>query len=333
MPGGHYYGLPAVRQVPPKVENTASLTVMLRVSRSGRRLAAARLSLWCGRGRSASGQTARLSLRGNRAARIRRDGSFSFAAAGSTHTAGRVHLWLSGRFASAQYLRLFYRVRDLPRHRAPDCRTTYRRYIDYSPAVLGFDGQPPFSGCTSQRAATLLRTDTGRVFQQYAPWDESDPWSGGFVTHVYACLFARPKERVDLGRNYDDARVELPRLAGTLLAYEQVGCGPGACASAIRVRDLAGGDVRTVSPTQRSRFEPESFGVSDLVLKENGSLAWTVARYAFGGAFIAFEVWALDSQGARLLDSGPDLNLESLDLDGSTLTWINGSTTRTATVD
>ena len=330
-PGGHYYG-PRAADQPPKVENTATKAAMLRVSRSGRRLVAAELHLWCGgRGRSSYVGVVKLSLRGNRAATVGRDGSFSFPAAGPTREAVRVHLWLSGRFVSAQHARLFYRVRDVPRRGSPNCRSTHERYPDWSPAVLGLEGVPPFSGCQSQRAATLLRTDTGRVFQQYAPWNESDPWSGGFVTHVYACLFAKPKHRVDLGRNYDDERVELPRLAGTLLAYEQVGCGLGACGSAIRVLDLAGGDVRTVSPTQRN--ESESFGVGDLVLKENGSLAWTVARYAFGGAFIAFEVWALDSQGARPLDSSPDLELESLELNGSTLTWLHGEITRSATLN
>jgi hypothetical protein len=328
-PDGRYYGLPASKQ-PPTIEDLGpNFTGMVRVSRSGRRLAAVELRLWCGRGLRTD--AVRLSLRGNRAATVRRDGRFSFPAAGSTHNAGRVHLWLSGRFASRQYVRLSYRVRDLQRRRSPGCSSTHERYEPFSPVVLGLDGQPPFSGCRSQRAATLLRTDAARVFQQYAPWVESRPeFDGQVVTHVYACLFARPKQRVDLGRNYDDARVELPRLAGTLLAYEQVGCGLGACGSAIWVRDLAGGGVRTVSPTQRSRFDPESFGVGDLVLKENGALAWTVARYAFGGQFLAYEAWALDSQGARLLDSSPDLDLESLELDGSTLTWTNGGSVRNA---
>ncbi len=198
--------------------------------------------------------------------------------------------------------------------------------------VLGLDGAPPFSGCRRQRATTLLRTDAARVFEQYAPWDASSPGSSGAVTHVYACAFAKPGRRVDLGRNYDDARVELPRLAGALLAYERVGCGPGACGPAIRVLDLTGDTSRTVSPTQRS--DPESYGVGDLVLKESGSLAWTVARYDWiGGAFIAHEVVGARPPGTQLLDSSPSLDLESLTLNGSTLTWTNAGSTRTATLD
>ena len=329
-PGGRYYGL---TEQPPKFEDVQDFSAKLHTSRSGRKLAAAELNLLCGRSRS---DAVKLSLHGNRAATIKRDGSFSFPAAGPTREAGRMRLWLSGRFVSAQYVRLFYRVRNSVRRHSPGCRATDERkpddrYPDLSPVVLGLDGAPPFSGCRRQRAATLLRTDAARVFQQYAPWDASSPGSSGAVTHVYACAFAKPGRRVDLGRNYDDARVELPRLAGALLAYERVGCGPGACGSAIRVLDLTGGTSRTVSPTQRS--DPESYGVGDLVLKESGSLAWTVARYAFGGAFIAYEAWALDGQGARLLDSSPSLDLVSLTLNGSTLTWTNAGGTRTATLD
>jgi hypothetical protein len=219
-------------------------------------------------------------------------------------------------------------VRDFPRHRSPDCRTSHVRYRDWSPALLYRDGQPPFSGCRSQRAGTLLRTDTGRVFQQLV----IDEFTS-FVTHVYACLYAIPHRRVDLGRNYDDERVEVPRLAGTLLAYSGVGCGLAGCQATISVGDLrSGGVVQKISPVQDPVAGPNL--VWDLALKENGSLAWIVAYGRWGDPdFLAHEVRALDSQGARLLDSGPDVNVKSLDLDGSTLTWINGSTTRTATLN
>ncbi len=44
----------------------------------------------------------------------------------------------------------------------------------------------------------------------------------------------------------------------------------------------------------------------------------------------AWEVWAFDSHGQRVLDSGPNLELHSLELNGSTLTWIKDGTTRSA---
>lgn len=327
---GVYYGL-ALAVQSPKEEALESVTATLHVSRTGRRLTAARLTLWCGRGRSTSETAVRLSLRANPAAAVRRDGTFSLAATGYSRAAGRMNLWLSGRFVSARYVRLVYRVRGIPARRSRDCRSR-GGYWDLSPAGLYRGGVPPFSGCRSQRAGTLARNRTSRVFQQFLPWFADDPQSGGFVTHVYACVFARAKQRIHLGRNYDDETIEQPRLAGTLLAYADQSCGgTGFCQADIEVRDLRGDAVRTVSPVE----EPSgnTFRVHDLVLKEDGSLAWTVARGSWYEETVAHQLWALDSQGRRLLDSGPNLKLRSLTLNGSTLTWINDGTTRTATLD
>lgn len=244
-----------------------------------------------------------------------------------------MRLWLSGRFVSGQYARLFYGVRDLPRRRSRDCRATSRRYRNWAPAVLYRDGQPPFSGCRTQRAGTLLRTRTGRVFQQLIIKEFSS-----FVTHVYACLYAIPNRRIDLGRNYDDETVRVPRLAGTFVAWWW---------GVLHVMDLRDpASLRLVDPTPG--FEtawPRS--ASDLALKPNGAIAWTLCCAQDGG-----ELWALDATGLRLiepgfrplptlppdapglrlLDAGQQLELESLELTDSTLTWINGGT-RTAVLD
>jgi hypothetical protein len=80
--------------------------------------------------------------------------------------------------------------------------------------------------------------------------------------------------------------------------------------------------------------------------KANGSVAWTLDRLAVSPnalpidngsgeppAAPAWEVWAFDSHGQRVLDSGPNLELHSLELNGSTLTWIKDGTTRSATLD
>jgi hypothetical protein len=331
-PGAHYYGLRAALQYP-LVEDIVSPIAEVRVSRSGRRLAAAEVMVLCGRGRSLNNPVVRLNLRRNPDAVVHRDGSFGFHAVGVSDTEGRVRLWLSGRFASAQYARLFYGVRDFPRRRSRDCRATSQRYRNWSAAVLYRDGQPPFSGCRSQRAGTLLRTDTGRVFQQLIIKEFSS-----FVTHVYACLYAIPHHRIDLGRNYDDETVRLPRLAGTYVAWWW---------GVLHVMDLREpASVRLVDPTPGfGTAWPQS--ASDLVLKPNGAIAWTVCCGPDGN-----ELWALDAAGLRLiepgrrplptlppgapglrlLDAGPRLELESLELTDSTLTWLNGGT-RTAVLD
>lgn len=325
-PGALYYGLRATDQYP-RVEELIPPSAELRVARSGRRLAAAEVTLLCGRGRSLDNPVVRLSFRRNPAAVVRRDGGFSFPAVGLSDTERRVRLWLSGRFVSAQYARLFYRVRN-PR----DCPPTHERYPDLSPAALYRDGKPPFSGCRSQRAGTLVHTGTGRVFQQLV----IDEFSS-FVTHVYACLYAIPHRRVDLGRNYDDERVGVPRLAGSFVAWWW---------GVLRVMDLRD------PPSVRLVDHTPGFGTvfpqpaSDLVLKPNGAIAWTILGRDP-------ELWALDAAGVRLiepglrplptlapdapglrqLDAGPALDPQSLELNGSTLTWINYGTTQTSTLD
>jgi len=76
----------------PRVEELIPPTAELRVSRNGRRLAAAEVTLWCGSGRSLESPAVTLSLRRNPDAVVRRDGSFGFHAVGLSATEGRVRL-------------------------------------------------------------------------------------------------------------------------------------------------------------------------------------------------------------------------------------------------
>jgi hypothetical protein len=102
--------------------------------------------------------------------------------------------------------------------------------------------------------------------------------------------------------------------------------------AAIGLRDLrAGAVVRWVEPTANRADGP--FRVVDLELKENGALAWTVARGSWTDPqFSARELWVSDAQGQRVLDGGPGLETQSLTLSGSTLTWVNEGQTRSATL-
>jgi hypothetical protein len=44
-------------------------------------------------------------------------------------------------------------------------------------------------------------------------------------------------------------------------------------------------------------------------------------------------VVVVDAGGRRVLDSGPDVDAESLTLDGSTLSWTKGGLTQSATLN
>ena len=300
-PGGHYVGFPPASWN--RAESLAYPTAELRVSRDGRRLAAAQLQIQCQDAVGFSDLMMTLSFRRNPDAAIRRDGRFRVSRLG-----GRRRFRLAGRFVTPRHVRLFYSARILPRTVEGRGRVECRSTDWASPAALYRDGIPPFSGCGSQRATTLLWADTGRVFQQITLARNGNE----LLPHVYACLFASPSKRFELGQNYDDERLRTFRMAGPFVAFIHVPTWP------IEVRDLRDGSLVS---------RPDTYGwLWDLALKDNGSLAWTTDRGTR-------EVWSLDSNGQHLLDSGPDLVLESLEINGSTLYWLNGTTTRSATLD
>jgi hypothetical protein len=74
--------------------------------------------------------------------------------------------------------------------------------------------------------------------------------------------------------------------------------------------------------------------VRDLVLKRNGSLAWTTAEGKYEGERLVndYAVWKHDADGEVLLDAGPEIDPLSLALDGDYLYWRNAGEARTATL-
>ena len=326
-PGGQYFGFPSSVSEGPG-EGYVGGTGELRVSRSARSVAATSLTFLCGTVREVEVRLSGTSGRRSSVS-IGRDGRFAAAGRGGDvgntarpHKVGRYRL--RGRFLSRDVARIAYIER----------RLRSRRLVCSSSMKLYRDGVPPFSGCRSQPAFTHLWADTGRVFQQYA---------GGrtaFFTHVYACLFDSPARRVELGRNYDDERLSTFRLAGPFVAFFSGGCANCTWDQwSVQVRDLRDGSLV-------SRPDVRSFTrLSDLELKANGSAAWTLERLALAPdgqplgypnqppAIETRDVWALDSHGQRLLDSGPELVLDSLELNASTLSWLNGTTARSAPLD
>ena len=66
--------------------------------------------------------------------------------------------------------------------------------------------------------------------------------------------------------------------------------------------------------------------VTDLVLRPTGSVAWIIDKAG------QRSVVALTSSDLRTLDSGREINPDSLDLQGTTLSWTNGVEVNTATL-
>jgi hypothetical protein len=267
-----------------------------------------------------------LALRPQRAVRIRRDGSFSFSGRrrALTLAIGKRRVFnfaVHGRFTSPDRARIVYSVSQGAT--AFGCTSTAQ--------VLKLRrnaGEPPFIGCAAQPGKTLLSSADARVFEQRRVFY----WA--FLPFAHACLYS-VDERVTLGPDgFDERGVGLSlkhfRLAGPYLAY---GCGGNwmdRCFAGVRVVDLRDGSLR--SPQLPAWvFNHIGWGPvpADVELKENGSVAWTIA----GPPGWPREVGALDTSGQRLLDSGPNLDVNSLELNESTLTWLNDGTTRSTTLD
>jgi hypothetical protein len=71
------------------------------------------------------------------------------------------------------------------------------------------------------------------------------------------------------------------------------------------------------------------------VLKDNGSVAWVGEAFPFNFSHATLPhitrlAVACDSRGRRVLDHGAGINLKSLALHGSKLTWVDAGVTHSA---
>jgi hypothetical protein len=304
-------------------------TAALRVSSSRQRLSNrgagsyVQFGFPCSRDR-ADWVSGRIRLGGGRTRgpRIRRDGTFRLV-----KRRGDVRFRLRGRFLTPDTATLVYRASvaaQLPRNRRRPGRCTSRR----TSVALFLNGEPPFRGCGSQPATTLLSSPTGRLFVQYRLTSQ------GFMPYVFACLFDVDR-RFPIGQSYDDQDVGLPRLTGPFVAWVFECSAAGPCTGSIGVRDLRTGAFvhRGVFPNTPLQADYSRFG--DLELKDNASLAWIAVHHGMNGAPeqpLGIEVWALDGLGRRMLDTGTDIGPASLRLEDSTVKWEKGGVEHSATL-
>jgi hypothetical protein len=265
-----------------------------------------RVALGCGRARRVS--LADTSIRRGSFAKVKRHGPIRYQ--------------LRGRFVTRAYASLRYSASSPTRASASArCQSGARTGALYQ------RGEPPFTGCRSQPAQTDFQNDDGRAFEQL----RFDSDNAEFVPFTYACLFSADK-RVRLGRNGESTELTLPRVSAPYVAFAVADCPGASCYSTVLVRNLQDGRlVSDLDATMSGGAPGDTQHVTDLELKPNGSLAWMVQLSGYATRTI--EVVAVDASGRRLLESGPDVEPESLTLDGSTLSWRTGGVTHSATLD
>jgi hypothetical protein len=161
-------------------------------------------------------------------------------------------------------------------------------------------------------------------------------------TAFFACRFDSGRSRM-LGRNYCGYYSGCDYLDHPVLAGERVAYVSGfedyryetRRRFTLIVLDTASFsferqfDWRTPTPDAYER------DITALVLKSNGSIAWILYRVdwrSFERTY-TYEVWKADSGGTVLLDSDPQIDPESLALNGSTLFWTRAGEPRSATLD
>ncbi|MCA1699515.1 MAG: hypothetical protein LC790_11710, partial [Actinobacteria bacterium] len=179
---------------------------------------------------------------------------------------------------------------------------------------------------------TVYRTSEGRFYTRTV----KDQF-GGYKA-LFACSYRygrsyRLREDVPGGDKYELFRIS-GHFAGYVLYY---GCG-GCDSVRVEVWSLnlrTGGDRHYEGTTLPNPDEIRmNERAHDLVLRRNGSIASiaTGAEYGSQTPPSAIQVRALDASGIRTLDEGAGISLRSLELDGSTVSWVKDGVRESATL-
>jgi hypothetical protein len=295
------------------VDTDYGFWVYLRVSTSGRAFSVRRSLVENSSDWDCRGLNFHLGTR-SRPVRISRSGRFRYV-----RRRGRFVLRVVGRFVTKDRAKITFRYRRHPRRRGHRCDDSGR--ISLSPRR---PVPTPFTDCRTHKARTILSTPAGRVFWE-PKWDNRG--GDGWMTVAYACLFS-VNRRFELAQDDDDdSDLDLFRLVEPYVAYALSAC-PMGCAYGVDVYDLRTGRGQFLPPSSRIDY----FGrVTDLVLKANGSVAWIAGATQTSGPRPS-SVFANDAGGYRRIDTGR-IELKSLELRDSTLTWVKDGVTQTATLE
>ena len=178
------------------------------------------------------------------------------------------------------------------------------------------------TACGPSSARTLAADHIARVYAT--------------ASAVYGCTRGA-SQRYKLGAvgPIREARVGSVALAATVVAYSQSTFGVDTISSVVVVRRLSDGKQLADDPAFVGPLGPEfSESVQSVVTKRDGSAAWIVEGGSIVSQQSTTEVVSLSAGRERILDSGSGggIDVKSLRLQGSSLTWTHGGQTRSATL-
>jgi hypothetical protein len=165
---------------------------------------------------------------------------------------------------------------------------------------------------------TIAHSRNARIFEDHH--NEND----------YACLYSNGHPRLlSPSEHYG---YPIVRFAGPYVAY--VPTTRSAREGNIWVMNLRTGHKHSYVEVQAIENGICGEAVS-LVLKSDGAIAWIARNYLEGcpsSPPATVEVRVHDRHGLRILESAPGIVPSSLRLSGSTVSWMNGASTHTATL-
>jgi hypothetical protein len=147
----------------------------------------------------------------------------------------------------------------------------------------------------------------------------------------YACLYSNGHPRLlSPSEHYG---YPIVRFAGPYVAF--VPTTRSAREGSVWVMDLRSGHKHSYVEVQPAEENAICGEAVSLVLKSDGAIAWTARNYLEGCPHAppaTVEVRVHDRHGLRILESAPGIVPTSLHISGSTVSWVNSGTTRTATL-
>jgi hypothetical protein len=179
-------------------------------------------------------------------------------------------------------------------------------------AIGTADSESAAATCTTKRT-TIAANSSAEVFTR-----EVD---GGY--EAYGC--DRRSRRISRLGTYDAVNGTGPRsfrLSGRFAAWDRLVCIKlDECHAQVGVADLRTGRKRSSTRTVEGATE-----ATDLEVTKAGHVAW-IRRV---GDTPTLEIRTLDSNGETAIDSGSDIDNDSLAVSGNTLYWLRGGAPRSA---